>query len=245
MLVVLMAAVLAQESTQSLVNPFTSEADVARGANTFKLQCASCHGADGRGGAQGPDLSTGQFRRANSDEALFQIINKGIPGTTMPAFLLNPGPAWQVVAFIRSLSLNKRSGVKGDLANGQKLYGELGCVKCHESGNAPELGGIGSKRTVAELRESILEPQADVPSAAWRATVKLRDGKSVTGHRLNEDTFTIQLREAGTGALRSFEKAAVAGVTIDRRSPMPAYKDRLTGQALDDVLAYLLAQGAR
>jgi mono/diheme cytochrome c family protein len=99
-----MAALLAiplaaQESEAALTNPFTSDADVAGGEKIFVSQCASCHGRDGRGGGGGPDLTTGRFKRASSDEGIFQIINKGIPGTTMPGFQLNAGPVWRVVAY--------------------------------------------------------------------------------------------------------------------------------------------------
>ena len=80
-LVISTVGALAQESDAALANPFTSDADVAAGEKTFLSQCASCHGRDGRGGAGGPDLSTGRFKRASSDEAIFQIVNRGIPGT--------------------------------------------------------------------------------------------------------------------------------------------------------------------
>src|SRR5262245_31673309 len=91
-LAVFVLRVAAQESESALSNPFTSDADVAAGEKIFVSQCASCHGRDGRGGGGGPDLTTGRFKRASSDEGIFQIINKGIPGTTMPGFLLNAGP---------------------------------------------------------------------------------------------------------------------------------------------------------
>ena len=91
------AAAFAQESAKTLENPFTSDIDIASGEKLFRSQCASCHGYDARGGASGPDISTGNYRRASSDEGLFQLINKGIPGTSMPAFPLNARPAWQVV----------------------------------------------------------------------------------------------------------------------------------------------------
>lgn len=233
----LLLAWLAQESNESLVNPFTSDADVAKGAVTFKNQCASCHGADARGGAQGPDLSSGQFRKATSDESLFQIINRGIPGTNMPAFLLNPGPAWQVVAYIRSLSLNKRTHIDGDATKGARLYAELGCARCH-NGTAPDLAGIGQRRTVAELTQSIVDPQAEVASSAWRVRARLRNGQQVAGQRLNEDTFTIQVRQGES--LKSIQKSDLADIQIDRRSPMPSFKDRLPGNALNDLLAYLI-----
>lgn len=228
----------AQESNTSLSNPFNSDADVARGEKIFSTQCASCHGPDGRGGAAGPDLSTGSFRRASSDEGLFQIINKGIPGTTMPAFSLNPGPAWQVVAFVRSLGRNRGTqSAAGDATRGKSIFEAQGCAKCHR-GAAPDLAGIGRKRTAVELRESILNPQADVPWTYWRIRATTRDGKSITGLRLNEDTFSIQYREPG-GALKTVRRADLRSLEYDRSSPMPSFQNKLNETELKDLISYL------
>ena len=239
-----MTMALGQESTSTLVNPFNSEADIARGERTFQSQCASCHGRDGRGGNAGPDLSTGNFKRTSSDEGLFQIINKGVPGTVMPAFPLNPGPAWQVVAYIRSLSIGRRNqGGSGNARRGETVFVAQKCAGCHES-SAPDLDGIGTRRTVAEIRESIVNPQADVPSQWWRFKAKTKDGRPISGLRLNEDTYSIQYRDAG-GNLRSLLRSQLASFELDRTSPMPSVKDKLSAAEIEDLLAYLIARGVR
>jgi cytochrome c oxidase cbb3-type subunit III len=228
----------AQESVATLSNPFTSDADVAGGEKIFLSQCASCHGRDGRGGASGPDLSSGRFKRATSDESIFQIVNKGIPGTTMPGFMLNAGPVWKVVAYIRSLGLSRRNqAIPGDAARGQALYAKHRCAGCHDS-TAPDLKLVAGNRTASELRQSVLEPGEDVPSAYWRVTASLKAGGTVTGARLNEDTFTMQVRDK-SGALRSFDKAALSRVEIDRSSPMPSFRGKLSEAELDDLLSYI------
>jgi putative heme-binding domain-containing protein len=230
----------AQESDKALRNPFTSDLDIAAGEKLFRGQCASCHGYDARGGASGPDISTGNYRRASSDEGLFQLINKGIPGTTMPAFPLNARPAWQVVAYLRSLGSarsNQSSG--GDAGRGRDAFARLGCGGCHTSG-AADLERIGTRRTLAELRESILDPQADVPSQYWRMTAVTHAGARVTGARLNEDTFTVQMLD-DSGRLRSFPKSDLKAIEIDRKSPMPSYRDKLSDGDLRDLLAFLVS----
>src|SRR5262249_28158717 len=96
-------------------NPFNSPADQAEGARLFRGQCAACHGPNGTGGASGPDLTVGAFRRGDSDEALFQIVAKGIAGTAMPAYGGTGREIWQIAAFVRSLSVGKAAGrSKGD-----------------------------------------------------------------------------------------------------------------------------------
>lgn len=238
LLLILLAALLsAQESTATLENPFTSDADIARGERAFLSQCASCHGRGGRGTSAAPDLSTGQFRRASTDEGLYKIISQGIPGTTMPAFALNPGPTWQVVAYIRSLGRERRNAsLPGDAKRGAELFAK-NCRSCHDS-FAPPLAGITAKRSLDELRTAIYEPDRDVRDAYWRVRVATRDGKTHAGLRLNEDTFTIQMRDA-QGVLRSFDRAALSKVEYDRSSPMPSFRGKLAEGDLNDLISHI------
>jgi len=229
------ALLLLQESAATLENPFTSDEDISRGQRTFLTQCAQCHGSDARGTSAGPDLSTGQFKRASSDEGLHKIIGQGIPGTTMPAFSLNPGPTWQVVAYLRSLSRNTRAAAPtGNAPNGAKLF-EAKCAGCHRS-TAPPLEGIGRRRSLDDLRTAILDPNKDVAEAYWRARITLRDGRTLSGARLNEDTFTIQIRD-DKGSLRSIGRDAIAKLEFDRTSPMPALP--LSASEINDLLAHI------
>lgn len=236
---------LAQESNAALSNPYTSDVDIAAGEKLFVAQCASCHGRDGRGGASGPDLSTGRFKRASSDESLFQIINRGIPGTTMPGSPFNAGQIWRLVAYVRSLSGARRLAVTGaDPARGAAVFAKLKCGGCHTAGStAPDLAIVSPNRSLNELKQSLFEPSAEVNSAFWRVTVTPKaGGAAVTGTRLNEDTFTVQLRERG-GRLRSFAKEDIAGLEIDRRSPMPSFQGKLTDAEFADLVAHLISSG--
>lgn len=234
------AVVAAQESSVTLTNPFSSPSDLAQGERIYLAQCALCHGKDGRGGGGGSDLTTGSFKRASSDEGLFQIIAKGIPGTVMPGFNLSGREIWQVLAYIRSLNVRRSAEiVKGDPAAGARLFEKNGCGGCHGTGDGPELAGIGSRRSLAELRRSILDPQAEVSSAWWRIEAVTKDGRKVSGRRLNEDTYTVQLIDAG-GRLRSLSKLDLAGYKILRASPMPTFRGRLSESELDDLLAFLV-----
>ncbi len=71
----------------------------------------------------------------------------------------------------------------------------------------------------------------------------LRDGREVRGARINEDTFTIQLRDSN-GQFQSFRKAEVKQIEKDfGKSLMPSYKDRLTASEVADLVAYLSSLG--
>jgi hypothetical protein len=64
------------------------------------------------------------------------------------------------------------------------------------------------------------------------------DGQTITGRRLNEDTFTVQLIDDQERML-SLAKADLREYTILKASPMPSYRDTLTGQEMADLVAYL------
>src|SRR5271169_4844515 len=87
--------------------PFSMPQDVAEGQQSFKSQCAACHGLDASGGSVAPSLVSGTFKHGGSDEALFAVITKGVPGTAMSAFPLGGKETWQIIAFLRSMNISK------------------------------------------------------------------------------------------------------------------------------------------
>jgi mono/diheme cytochrome c family protein len=65
-----------------------------------------------------------------------------------------------------------------------------------------------------------------------------RDGKVISGRRLNEDTYTVQLIDEQE-RLVSLDKAGLREYTVVKTSSMPSYKDKLTSEELSDLVAYL------
>lgn len=67
--------------------------DATRGADTFRLNCAVCHQADGRGSNQAgtPDFTVPGGTLAKSDDELIAIITNGIMPTPPK---VNPMPPW-------------------------------------------------------------------------------------------------------------------------------------------------------
>jgi hypothetical protein len=67
-----------------------------------------------------------------------------------------------------------------------------------------------------------------------------RDGTAIIGTRVNEDSFTIQVRD-GTGRLHSLRKVGLARLeTQEATSLMPSYRGALTAAEIDDLVAYLM-----
>jgi putative heme-binding domain-containing protein len=227
-------------------NPFNSPADQAEGARLFRGQCAACHGPNGTGGASGPDLTAGAYRRGDSDEAIFQIVAKGIPGTAMPAYGGTGREVWQIVAYVRSLSVGKAAErAKGDATRGESVFKAQACAQCHAIADrggtlGPDLTSIGSRRSLGSLQRSVLDPNAEVSADYWTLRARTKAGQPISGIRLNEDTHSYQFRDK-TG-LRSVFKRDLAEFEIVKTSPMPSYKGKLSDRDFADLIAYLAAR---
>lgn len=230
--------------------PFSTPDDVAAGAQSFRSQCAACHGPEASGGVVGPSLTTGTFKNGGSDEALYRVITKGVPGTAMTAFPLSGREVWQLIAYLRAVNIGKAATqAKGDAAKGEQLFKSNGCVRCHTNGKegglaGPDLSEIGSHRSLSQLESSILDPDADVAPEYWSLRAKTKTGQTVTGIRLNEDMTSFQIREP-SGRLRSLWKTDLASYEIVRTSPMPSFKGKLSSTDLEDLIAYLASLRAQ
>ena len=219
-----------------------NEGDLAEGKALFRSNCAFCHGLTG-GGGRGPALVRRSFLHGSSDEEIKSVIRNGVPGTTMPAFdSMQKDEMERLVAFVRSLSGSdvRSEPLRGDASLGRGVYQRNGCANCHRIGKegsnyGPDLTRIGAGRSSEYIRDSIVNPSADVPPEFEGVTV-IRQGKSLTGMRINEDTFSVQLRDPA-GKFHMFQKSELQKVTHETKSLMPPYK--LPAKDLDDLLAYL------
>ena len=226
---------------QGIRNPRMTPEDIAAGAKTFRSHCAPCHGLRGEGG-RGPNLASGRFYHGTSDTDLLTNIADGIPGTEMPSLFYMEDRIWQIIAYIRSLHVPAQRPM-GDLARGVDLFRSKGCIGCHRisgqgGGLGPDLSQIGKTRSPEHLRQSIVEPGADVQPRYWVASFKDGAGKAVEGFVMNEDTYTVQLMDMNE-QLHSYEKAAIKEYKVENISKMPPYKESLTGEQIDDLVAYL------
>jgi len=228
------------------------------GESLFRTYCAPCHGLKGEGG-RGPDLAVPKLPRAPDDAALSHVISLGIPGTQMPGTRMTADENRQLVAYVRGLGRVQPAQVPGDRANGELIFwSKANCGQCHTVGArggviGPDLTGIGSSRGPEHLRESLLNPEGEIPDtfAAYRRVIFMPDnflqvravtqeGKLVTGARVNEDTFTIQIRDY-SGRLYSFRKEELRELHKDwGKSPMPSYRGVLSDSEIRDLIAYLV-----
>lgn len=218
-------------------------ADLASGKQLFIGHCAPCHGIDGSGG-RGANLNVPKLKRAASNAAFFDLVQTGIEGTAMDAaWQLSDAEIWRVVGYVRTLGRTAVAPLPGDAARGRLVYQQQACLGCHiiqgaGSSFGPELTAIGAQRSPAYLRDSVVNPSADVPPEFVSVRVQTRDGKLTSGIRVNEDSFTIQIKDA-ENRFHSFRKTDLAVFDIQTgESAMPVYGG-LSATQLNDLVSYL------
>ena len=226
-----------------------SPSDIEEGARRYRTACIVCHGPEGAAIA-GIDLGRGKFKRASSDDDLVKIILNGVPGTGMPPTTMGPSRALMIVAYLRTMHQAPAgrppsiAAPSGDPARGQLLF-DGHCRSCHRLRGAggrsgPDLSETGLYLRPLEIEYAILEPQASwsLSSPPYRAT--FRDGSSVRGFLLNQDSASLQILD-DQGELRSLPRANLRDAS-PIPSWMPSFRDKLTPQQLADLIAFLSQQ---
>jgi mono/diheme cytochrome c family protein len=151
--------------------PLASSPDlVALGRKTYERKCQACHGPDGDGQGEAAyllyprprDLTSGEYRLVSTwdsvptDEDLFGVISRGMPGSAMPSWgHLTEETRWGLVHYVKTFSTRSLEAeapneptAQGDGGQGlltvppepeftheaearaRKLYIE-GCAPCH------------------------------------------------------------------------------------------------------------------
>jgi putative heme-binding domain-containing protein len=211
------------------------------GEGIFDSNCAGCHGTGGAGG-RGPSLR-GPLRNGNQSSDIKNVIINGLPGTGMPKFHFDEDDLRAIIPYVQSLSqaTASPSHPAGDQAEGKRIYDSHGCSGCHKIGSegsalGPNLTRVGAARSYEYLKTSILNPSSDVPESYQAITVTTADGKRYRGVRVNEDSFTIQLRLPDQ-SFASFDKQAIQREVVEKESLMPAYQ--FDNKDMRNLLAYL------
>ena len=234
-----------QERNRSAA-PVQAKTDLAA-RQAFAANCAGCHGLDGKGGERAPDVVTRPNVRRLTDAQLLQILQKGVPQTSMPAFShLGDEVLRSLVAYLRTLQGSLGTApLPGDTRRGKELFfGKGGCSDCHmirgQGGFfASDLTAYARARAPETIRDAIVFPNRDLDFRNQTVVVTLPNGRTFEGLACNEDNFSMQILTPG-GLLLLFSKSAVKSISHRHQSPMPAdYGTQLSSAEIQDLVKFL------
>ena len=234
--------------------PIADPEAVARGKVMFDVNCSFCHGADARGGDDGPNLLRSELvledqKGENIGPVLLTGRDRGMPKFTFTAAQIS-----DVAAYIHSFPVSSRTGpstiniVVGNAKAGEAFFNSK-CTSCHSI--TGDLKGVAAKYTDPK----VLQQTWILPGSGGRfggagparnapmmtAVVTLPSGEKVEVKVDRMDDFVVSLTLAD-GTHRSF---ATEGNTpaVEIRDPLQAHKDLLRTYSdadIHNVTAYLV-----
>jgi mono/diheme cytochrome c family protein len=154
-----------------------ASSDRALGEQTYRADCAACHGERGEGTPLGSPL-TAPDRKASGRAALYRALAEGTPKTAMPRYSAYDAATMRaLVDYTASLPSTsaRRSEWKlgqGNAANGRLLFART-CAGCHgEQGQGkigPGIGTPGFQKAATEefIAATIVRGRAGTPMPAF------------------------------------------------------------------------------
>ena len=231
----------------------------ARGNTLYTTHCATCHGADLRGGERG---GTNLLRSAivlndKAGELIFPVVRDGLknPGMSpMPPMSVSQDDVKAIAEYIASIAATaQRQGgpppgppvtlniLVGDAAAG-KTYFDAKCASCHSV--AGDLKGIATRiANPRDLQNYWIGGGGGRGGNVARvtATVTLQNGQKVEGQLNRIDDFIVILNLAD-GSTQSFRRSGDVP-KIEIRDPREAHRNLLPGYTdkdIHNVTAYLV-----
>lgn len=242
----------APDEKEDLKNPVAGRpAAITAGKTLYLESCSGCHGPTAEGG-RGPNLAKGDQVRGATNRHLLSVITEGVKGSDMPPSGLPGDQVWQIIAYLRNLTAVAFDSVApGDVrAGGALFFGKAGCANCHAIRGrggfpGPDLSNIGRARSFRQLRQSLLDPDAEIAEGYGGVTVTTKSGLKISGVARDNTNYAIQILDA-RGNLHRLLKADLRAVVFGKGSLMPHdYQQRFTAGEIENLLAFLGRQSIR
>lgn len=201
--------------------PPVNEQTIAEGKRIYDLGCVYCHGKAGEGdgpvafflnrslGPHPRDFTDGVFKfrstfsgDAPTDEDLFRIVTKGIPGFMPPFSGLDPAERWKVIYYTKTFLPEDVLEFEPEVVEivgepvpanaaslrlGHEVYQQLKCWECHGPGGkgdgpkAPDLeDDWGFPLPPADLTRPNSFKNGSRPEDIYRTIVTGLDGGAMT-----------------------------------------------------------------
>ncbi len=173
---------------------------MAQNPAQFGRTCAVCHGGNGEGTDRAPALRNSRELRGASEKDIAALIKNG--RGNMPAFTSLPeAQIRELATFVHSMNMDAfEMKPAGDTAAGAGIFfGSGHCSECHTAqgrggSNGPDLSSIGHQVTLAELEQSLQQPDARIAAGYGIVNVTLRNGRSLRGFARSHGTHDLQLQ---------------------------------------------------
>jgi high-affinity iron transporter len=234
--------------------------DLRRAAALFRAQCASCHGAQGRGdgpAAKGMNPPASNFHdearmRQRSAYGLYNTITLGVGGTPMRAFTeLSETDRWALAFFAAGLRVPPAAADQGGAlwqqGTGKEELGTLRALVTTTPMAAAANGGAALESVQAFLltRPQALEGSRPAPLAFTRS----RLGDAVAAYRAGDRPAARQ--HAITAYLEGFELVEASLDNVDARLRTETEREMMAlrsaidgGQPADAIAAQVQRIGA-
>jgi len=237
---------------------------IARGKQSYEINCRGCHGADLRGGDMGgPNLLRSQIALSDRDgERIDPVIQGALARSGMPAINLPPDAAKATAAYVRSVlatigvqgvppsATEPATIVVGNAAEGQAYFAAK-CANCHSP--TGDLKGLATRFADPKILQNTWVAgrvrmgrggrgsgsQADAKPVT--VTVRQTSGESTEGKLIRIDDFLVTL-ELPDGSSRTFRRDGNTP-QVQVHDPLDAHRNLLTflsDKDMHDVTAYLV-----
>lgn len=157
-----------------------------------------------------------------------------------------PGRTWKLD---EAIEVVQKDSTDRNFEQGKMLFSAVQCISCHtmkgEGGAVgPALTQLGTRFSIRDILESILEPNKVISDQYAYTSFYLKDGGSVTGRLKNEDSekYYISQNPFAPQTLREILKKEVVRTRISDVSSMyPGMINSLNKEELKDLMAYLIS----
>ncbi|MHA4811705.1 c-type cytochrome [Flavitalea flava] len=181
-----------------------------------------------------------------SGDSLVSRAASGITGSGQQP--KGPGKDWLVDT---ALLLVKDGLSQRDFERGKAMFDASLCSTCHTMQGqggvvGPDLTQIGSRFSYKDMLVAIIDPSKTISDQFSATVFYLKDGGSILGRLMKQDAdkYYISQNPFAPQTLREIEKKDVVRTRLSEISIMlPGLIDRLNGEELKDLLAYLKAGG--
>ena len=135
----------------------------------------------------------------------------------------------------------------GDVEKGRALFTGA-CSTCHRYGNlgkidvGPPLNGMGAHGRAALLAH-IIDPNREVDPSFWQWNVTTKQGTTLSGVIVSENSAGLTLRNANGDV--EVKKEEIVSRDNTRLSLMPEGLESLGAEALRDILTFMTGDGAQ